>query len=440
MLDQLTERFDNIFKRLRGQARLSDKNIQEAVRLIRRALLEADVHYDVVKHFLAEVQAKAQGQEVLRSITPGQQFIKIVHRELVRLLGEENVPLQLAGSPAVILLVGLQGSGKTTTAAKLARLLKRKGRSPLLVAADIYRPAAVEQLKVLGQQSSIPVYCGAEGTQPEEIVSQALKEARRIPADVAIVDTAGRLHVDEQMMAEIRRLKKRFQPSEILFVADAMTGQDAVTAARAFMEAVDFTGVVLTKLDGDARGGAALSIRYLTGQPIKFIGVGEKLEALDPFHPQRLADRILGMGDVVTLVEKAQQEIDLEKAQRWEEKLRKNRFDLEDFRDQLRQIRRLGPLKELLGMLPGGAKLQQMPVDERRLVRIEAIINSMTPLERQRPEIIKGSRRRRIAAGSGTTVQEVNQLLKQFRSMQKMLARFRKMPQSRLLRGFPMNF
>jgi len=428
MFDQLTSSFEQFFKQLRGHGKLSEANIRESLREVRRILLEADVNFKVVKDFIAAVQEKALGQEVLRSITPGQQVIKIIHDELVRLLGEGHRKLDLSSLPPVpLMIVGLQGSGKTTLAAKLGLYLRRKGRFPLLAAADIYRPAAIDQLQQLGRQLDIPVW--APGVQdPVEICLGALAEARRSARDVVIMDTAGRLHIDEAMMSELGRLREAVRPPEILYVADGMAGQDAVRAAQEFQSRLDFTGIVLTKLDGDARGGAALSIRAVTGQPIRFIGVGEKPDALEEFHPDRMASRILGMGDIVTLVEKAQETIDVETAERLATKIAKQEFNLEDFLDQLKQVRKMGSLEQLLGMIPGmGKQLKGLELNEKDMKRTEAIVLSMTPDERRRPSLINGSRRRRIAAGSGTRVQDVNQLLNQFDQVRGLMKRMGKM-------------
>jgi signal recognition particle subunit SRP54 len=440
MLEQLSQNLEGIFKKLRGQGKLSEANISDAMREVRRALLEADVNYKVVRTFINSVKEKALGSEVLRSITPGQQIVKIIHEELIVLLGEKTVGLELSGNPAIILLVGLQGSGKTTTAAKLARNLRKSGRQPLLVACDVYRPAAITQLQVLGKQLDIPVFADEGNQDVVQIAQAAIRESVRYPANVVIVDTAGRLHVDADMMDEVKRLQQALKPAEILFVADAMTGQDAVTAAGTFAETVDLTGVILTKLDGDARGGAALSVREVTGKPIKYIGVGEHLDKLETFHPDRMAGRILGMGDIVSLVEKAQQDIDVEEAAKLEEKMLKNTFDLEDFKQQLKQLKSMGPIGDLMSMIPGVKGIKDVDIDEKRLTRIEAIINSMTLVERHRPQILDGSRRKRIARGSGTKVQDVNQLIKQFQSMKKMMKKFGKMNKRQLMKNLPMGF
>ena len=430
MFESLTEKLNSTFKRLTGRGKLTEANIQDALRQVRMALLEADVNYRVVKALVEDIRKRAIGHEVLESLTPGQQFIKIVNDELVRLMGGQLSPLNLTGrTPHCIMLVGLQGSGKTTTAAKVAAFLRKKGRHPYLVPADVYRPAAIEQLKKLGQQISVSVH-DAEATQrPEDICVEARMAAGRQGADLLIIDTAGRLHIDEELMAELARVKEKMMPQEILLVADAMTGQDAVNVAKRFNEVLDITGVILTKMEGDARGGAALSIRAVTDKPIKFIGVGEKIEALEPFFPDRMASRILGMGDVLTLIEKAQEGFDRKEAEKLEKKLRKAEFDFEDFLTQLRQIKKLGSLEQILGMLPGMGqlkKVKQLKPDERELVKLEAIINSMTKEERRNYKIINGSRRRRIARGSGTSVQDVNRLIKNFAQMKKMMERFSK--------------
>lgn len=422
MLEDLTQKLESAFQKLRGYGKLNEKNITESLKEIRRALLEADVNYKVVKDFIAAVQEKAVGEDVLRSVTPGQMIVKIVHDELVGLLGNSTMQMKTAGiPPTIIMLAGLQGSGKTTFAAKLANFLSKRGRKPMLVAADVYRPAAVQQLKVLGKSLNIPVYEEGLG-DPVKISFNAVSAARNQFCDTIILDTAGRLHIDENMMAELTRVKGRVRPHEILFVADGMTGQDAVSAAKEFSDQLDFDGVVLTKMDGDARGGAALSIRAVTGKPIKFIGVGEKLDEVEQFYPDRIASRILGMGDVVTLVERAKDTIDKEKAAKLEEKFRKAEFDLEDFYDQLQQIKKMGSLESLLKMIPGiGKQLGNVNVDERGFVRVEAIINSMTIEEKQNPKILNGNRRKRIANGSGTRVQDINQLMNQFQQMKKMM-------------------
>jgi signal recognition particle subunit SRP54 len=422
MFDDLSRKLDAALKRLRGQGKISGENVAETLREVRRVLLDADVNYKVARDFVEGVLKRASGREVLESITPGQQIVKIIHDELVTLLGTSSAEIAVAPMPpTVVLVAGLQGSGKTTFCSKLAVYLRKQGRHPLLVAADIHRPAAVDQLVALGGTVSIPVFT-VRGAGAAEIARQGVEHGRLNARDVVIVDTAGRLHVDEDMMREVEAIKAAIRPHEILFVVDAMTGQDAVTTAQAFHERLGFDGAVLTKMDGDARGGAALSLRATVGKPIKFIGVGEKPEALERFHPDRMASRILGMGDIVTLVEKAQDRIDEERAGQFERKLRQSQFTFEDFLEQMQEVRSMGPLDQLVGMIPGMQRLpQNVAVDERALTRIEAIIRSMTPEERQRPQVINGSRRKRIAAGSGTTVQDVNRLLKQFEQMQKMM-------------------
>ncbi len=427
MLEELTSKLESTFRRLRGYGKLTEKNIDDSLKEIRRALLEADVNYKVVKDFVASVKEKAIGEEVLRSVTPGQMIVKIVHDEMVRLLGGTTATIRNAGiPPTIIMLTGLQGSGKTTFAAKLARYLQKKNRKPMLVAADVYRPAAIQQLKILGRSINVPVYDEGVG-DPVKIAFNSISQARQQMLDTVILDTAGRLHIDEQMMQELVNIKNRIRPHEILFVADGMTGQDAVNTAQQFAERLNFDGVVLTKMDGDARGGAALSIKAITGKPIKFIGVGEKVDDIEQFHPDRMASRILGMGDVVTLVEKAQETIDKEKAEKLEKKLRKAEFDLEDFLDQLQQIKKMGSLESILKMIPGvGSQLKNAQVDEKNLVRVEAIINSMTKEERRNPRILNGSRRKRIAMGSGTRVQDVNALMRQFEQMKKMMKQMNK--------------
>jgi signal recognition particle subunit SRP54 len=428
MFDELSAKLDGAFARFRSRGVLDDEMIAEGMREVRRALLEADVNYRVAKEFCSRVEERARGRDVARSITPAQQVVKIVHDELVELLGGAHAPLVLAKQPpTVIVLAGLQGSGKTTTAAKLAARLGREGRRSLLVAADVRRPAAIEQLETLGRRLDVPVVSHRDGRAPERIVEDAVARARVERRNVVIVDTAGRLHVDEEMMRELERVVAAAPPDELLLVADGMTGQDAVRSAEAFLARLPLTGVVLTKLDGDARGGAALSIHAVTGLPIKLIGVGEKTDGLEPFHPERMAGRILDRGDVVTLVEKAEEAFDRDDAAGLEEKVgRRGKFDLEDFLVAMRQIRRMGPLEGLLGLLPGvGKQLRGIEVDPDRLKRIEAIVLSMTPEERRHPKVLNGSRRKRIARGSGTTIQEVNRLLKQFEEMNRMMKRLR---------------
>lgn len=423
MFENLSERLERSFKLLKGQGKITEINVAETLKDVRRALLDADVNYSVAKQFTDTVKAKALGQNVITAVKPSELMVKIVHDELVLLMGGVAVDVNLSGNPTVILMSGLQGSGKTTFSGKLARKFKsEKGKRPLLVACDVYRPAAIEQLKVLGEQIDVPVYTEPESKNPVEIAQNAIKHAKAHNYDMVIVDTAGRLAVDEQMMDEIEAIKKAINPQETLFVVDAMTGQDAVNTAKEFNQRLDFDGVVLTKLDGDTRGGAALSIRTVVDKPIKFVGTGEKLEALDVFHPARMADRILGMGDIVSLVERAQQQYDEEEARRLQKKIAKNQFDFNDFMAQIAQIKKMGNLKDLASMIPGvGKAIKDVDIDDNAFKGIEAIIQSMTPLERRNPEIINGSRRQRIAKGSGTSLQEVNRLLKQFESTRKMM-------------------
>ncbi|RPJ42831.1 MAG: signal recognition particle protein [Candidatus Latescibacterota bacterium] len=425
MFEDLTAKLESAFRKLRGKGKLSDKDVEAALREIRLALLEADVHYKVVKDFLASVKERAIGAEVLGSLAPGQQVVKVVHDEMVRLLGGSASSIPLASQPpTVLLLVGLQGSGKTTAAAKLAARFKRKGKRPFLVAADVHRPAAAEQLAQLGRAVGCEVARGAEGEPAEKIAGDAVREARGKLADVVLVDTAGRLTIDEEMMAEVERVRTAVKPHEILLVVDGMTGQDAVQTATAFNERLGIDGFVLTKMDGDARGGAALSIRAVTGKPIKLVGVGEGIDALEEFHPDRMAQRILGMGDIVSLVERAEQAFDEGKAEALAKRLRERTFTLDDFAEQVRSVRKMGPLDQVLGMLPGAARLPKgLSFDEKAIGRVEAILSSMTPGERAEPEILNGSRRRRIARGSGTTVQEVNQILRQYDMLRKMMRR-----------------
>lgn len=423
MFENLSERLERSFKLLKGQGKITEINVAETLKDVRRALLDADVNYSVAKQFTDTVKAKALGQNVITAVKPSELMVKIVHDELALLMGGVAVDVNLSGNPTVILMSGLQGSGKTTFSGKLARKFKsEKGKRPLLVACDVYRPAAIEQLKVLGEQIDVPVYTEPESKNPVEIAQNAIKHAKTHNYDMVIVDTAGRLAVDEQMMDEIEAIKKAINPQETLFVVDAMTGQDAVNTAKEFNQRLDFDGVVLTKLDGDTRGGAALSIRTVVDKPIKFVGTGEKLEALDVFHPARMADRILGMGDIVSLVERAQQQYDEEEARRLQKKIAKNQFDFNDFMAQIAQIKKMGNLKDLASMIPGvGKAIKDVDIDDNAFKGIEAIIQSMTPLERRNPEIINGSRRHRIAKGSGTSLQEVNRLLKQFESTRKMM-------------------
>ncbi len=423
MFDNLSERLERSFKILKGEGKITEINVAETLKDVRKALLDADVNYKVAKNFTDTVKEKALGQNVLTAVKPSQLLVKIVHDELTTLMGGETAELELNGRPAVILMSGLQGSGKTTFSGKLAQMLKnKKHRNPFLVACDVYRPAAIEQLRVLGEQINVPVYSEIDNKNPVEIALNAIKEAKAKGYDLVIVDTAGRLAVDEQMMNEIEAIKNAVNPDETLFVVDAMTGQDAVNTAKEFNTRLNFNGVVLTKLDGDTRGGAALSIRTVVNKPIKFIGTGEKLDALDVFHPSRMADRILGMGDIVSLVERAQEQYDEEEAKRLQKKIAKNQFDFNDFLTQIAQIKKMGNLKDLASMIPGvGKALKNIDIDDNAFKSIEAIIYSMTPKERSNPEILNGSRRARIAKGSGTNIQEVNRLLKQFDQTRKMM-------------------
>jgi signal recognition particle subunit SRP54 len=423
MFENLSDRLDRSFKLLKGEGRITEINVAETIRDIRKALLDADVNYKVAKIFTDSVREKALGQNVLTAVKPGQLMVKIVHDELAALMGGETADINLKNNPSIILMSGLQGSGKTTFSGKLAKMLKdKKGKHPLLVANDIYRPAAIEQLKVLGEQIGVPVYSEPENKNPVQIAQNALKQAKQSGNDVVIIDTAGRLAIDEQMMNEIASIKAAVKPDEVLFVVDAMTGQDAVNTAKEFNDRLDFQGVVLTKLDGDTRGGAALSIRTVVDKPIKFVGTGEKMEAIDIFHPTRMADRILGMGDIVSLVEKAQEQYDEEEARRLQKKIAKNQFDFNDFLSQIHQIKKMGNLKDLAAMIPGvGKTIKDLDIDDNAFKGIEAIIYSMTPAERANPGILNGSRRARIAKGSGTAVLEVNKLLKQFEETRKMM-------------------
>ncbi|MDF9828910.1 signal recognition particle protein [Parabacteroides sp. PF5-6] len=423
MFENLSERLDRSFKLLKGEGKITEINVAETLKDVRRALLDADVNYKVAKQFTDTVKEKALGQNVLTSVKPSQLMVKIVHDELATLMGGETAEINLQGNPSIILMSGLQGSGKTTFTGKLANMLKtKKGKKPLLVAADVYRPAAIQQLHVLGEQIGVPVYSEPENKNPVDIALNAIKEAKTKGNDLVIVDTAGRLAIDEQMMQEIAAIKKAIQPDETLFVVDAMTGQDAVNTAKEFNDRLDFNGVILTKLDGDTRGGAALSIRTVVDKPIKFVGTGEKMDAIDVFHPSRMADRILGMGDIVSLVERAQEQYDEEEAKRLQKKIAKNQFDFNDFIGQIQQIKKMGNLKELASMIPGvGKAMKDIDIDDNAFKNIEAIIYSMTQAERTNPEILNGSRRQRIAKGSGTTVQEVNKLIKQFDETRKMM-------------------
>lgn len=439
MFEALSDKLAAAFKRLRSHGALTPEDLQVALRDVRMALLEADVNFRVVKDFIGRITEKATGKEVLESLTPAQQVVKIVHDELVELLGGQASGLALAGKPPVpVMLVGLQGSGKTTTAGKLAKFLREKqGRRPYLVSVDVYRPAAIEQLKTLARQLELPCFDTDPSARPVDVARQALKAADAAACDTLLLDTAGRLHVDERLMQELRDLKAAIQPREVLLVVDAMTGQDAVTVAKAFNDGLGFDGVVMTKLDGDARGGAALSVRSVTGRPLKLVGVGEKLDALEVFHPERMASRILGMGDVLTLIEKAQQAVDLDEARELERKLRKNQFTLEDFKEQLQQVKKMGSLESILSMLPGASKLKGagLEVDGKELTRVEAIISSMTPQERRDHAILNGSRRKRIARGSGTSVEEVNRLVKRYLEARKMMTRLSRGGVKALRRG-----
>lgn len=430
MFESLSDRLNAVFKQLKGHGKLSEKNIADGLKQVRMALLEADVHYRVVKKLVADIKQRALGREVMASLTPGQQVIKIVNEELTSLMGSHHEALDLSGPrPAAVMLAGLQGSGKTTTAGKLAVFLRKQGNSPYLVSVDVYRPAAIEQLVKLGAQLKVPVFASSADMDPVDICRQARIAAQQAGCDVLIIDTAGRLHVDEALMEELVRIRGVLKPADILLVADAMTGQDAVNIATAFDQALDIGGIILTKMDGDARGGAAISIKSVTGKPIKFVGTGEKLNDLEPFHPDRMSSRILGMGDVLTMIEKAQAVVDEKKAAELEKKLRTSQFTLDDFRDQMVQIRKMGSLSELIAMIPGANRFKQLKnfeVDDRELVRIEAIINSMTAAERRKHNIINGSRRKRIAKGSGTRVQDVNKLLKNYAQIMKMMKKINK--------------
>ncbi|GIV32996.1 MAG: signal recognition particle protein [Chitinophagales bacterium] len=440
MFENLTERLEGAFKTLKGQSRITEINVASSIKEIRRALVDADVNYKVAKEFTDKVKEKAMGQKVLTAVAPGQLMVKIVQDELTQLMGGSTADINLSGNPVVILISGLQGSGKTTFSAKLAHYLKTKrGKNPLLVACDIYRPAAIEQLKVLGNQIQVEVYAEEDNTDPVQIASNAIQHARTRGYQAVIIDTAGRLAIDEQMMQEIERIKKSLKPQETLFVVDAMTGQDAVNTARVFNQRLDFDGVVLTKLDGDTRGGAALSIKYEVHKPIKFVGTGEKIDALDVFHPDRMAQRILGMGDIVSFVEKAQEQYDAKQAAILQKKIRKNQFDFEDFLSQLNQIRKMGNIKDLIAMIPGLNKMaKDLDIDEKAFKKIEAIILSMTPQERSNPELLNGNRRKRIALGSGNSIQDVNKFIKQFDEMRKMMKAMSRMaPAGRAAKKLP---
>ena len=426
MFESLTEKLESIFKRLRGKGLLKEEDVEFALKEIRLALLEADVNFRVVKDFIQKIKEKAIGREVLESLTPGQHVIKIVNEELCELLGKTNSKIQLSPNPPTILMmVGLHGSGKTTTAAKLARLFKKEGRRPMLVAADLQRPAAIDQLVTLGSQIDVPVYYSKEIHDPITLCNESVKKAKLEARDIVILDTAGRLHIDDSLMTELRKIKENVLPKEVIFVADAMTGQDAVNIARNFEEQIGIDGIILTKMDGDARGGAALSIRAITGKPIKFIGVGEKIEMLESFHPERIASRILGMGDVLSLIEQAQKSFDEKEAEKLQKAIMDESFTFNDLKDQLQKMRSMGPLENILRMIPGFNKIKDMDIDEKELVKVEAIINSMTKKERRDHSIINGSRRRRIAVGSGTTVANVNRVIKQYIEIKKMLKMFK---------------
>jgi signal recognition particle subunit SRP54 len=443
MFEDLSNKLEGVLKKIRGQGKITEKNIDESLREIRRVLFDADVNYKVVTKFLEEVKKKSLGQNVLNSITPGQLIVKIINDELVSLMGSEKADLKFSNSvPSLVMAVGLQGSGKTTFCAKLAKYLKSKGKNPVLAACDIYRPAAIEQLKVLGKQIDVAVI-SLDSKNPVEIAKEAEDYCRKNAKDTLIIDTAGRLAIDEEMMNEVFSLKTKLNPAEILFVVDSMTGQDAVNTAKSFHDKLEFDGIVLTKLDGDTRGGAALSIRAVVNKPIKFVSIGEKLEALEPFYPDRMASRILGKGDIISFVEKAQQEFDLKESEKLEDKLKKNKFDFEDFLVQIRQIKKMGSLNSLLSMIPGvGNAMKGKEIDEKIFLKTEAIILSMTKKERENPNILNGMRRRRIANGSGTTIQEVNRIIKQFDEMQKMIRGFNKGKMKNMMKNMniPNNF
>jgi signal recognition particle subunit SRP54 len=438
MFESLSEKLDGIFSKLKGRGILKEEDVDVALKEIRLALLEADVNFKVVKDFVQHVRERAIGKEVLESLSPGQQVIKIVHDSLCDLLGASNTRIQLAPNPpTIVMMIGLQGSGKTTTSAKLARFFKKEGRRPMLVAADLQRPAAIDQLASLGRQIDVPVFATKEIKDPVTVCGDAVKQAKLDGRDIVILDTAGRLHINEELMDELLRIKSTVNPREVLLVADAMTGQDAVNMAKSFNERVGIDGIILTKMDGDARGGAALSIRSVTGKPIKFIGAGEKIDMLEPFYPDRVAGRILGMGDVLTLVEQAQQSFDQKEAEKLQKKIMEESFTFEDLRDQLKKLRSMGPLENLLGMIPGMSKaMKDVKVDGKEFVKIEAIINSMTPAERRNYNIMNGSRRKRIAMGSGTTAADVNRLVKQYLEMKKMMKMFKGNKGFRLPKGF----
>ncbi|MCB0727395.1 MAG: signal recognition particle protein [Ignavibacteriae bacterium] len=426
MLDDLTSKLDGVLKKIRGQGKINDKNIDESLREVRRVLFDADVNYKVVSKFISDVKEKSLGQNVLTSITPGQLIVKIINDELIKLMGSEKAEIKFSDRiPSVIMMVGLQGSGKTTFSAKLAKYLKAKGRNPLLAACDVYRPAAIEQLKILGKQAGVPVYSDLEEKDVLKISRDAIQYAKENARDTLIIDTAGRLAIDDEMMNEVSKIKDALQPEEILFVVDSMTGQDAVNTAKAFHDKLNYDGVILTKLDGDTRGGAALSIKAVVNVPVKFAGIGEKLDAIEQFHPDRMASRILGMGDIVSFVEKAQTEFDMSESGKLEEKLRKNKFDFNDFLSYMNQIKKMGSLSSLISMIPGANKmLKNQEVDDSALTKVESVILSMTNKERENPNLLNGSRRRRIADGSGNPIQQVNRVIKQFEDMQKMMKQF----------------
>ena len=426
MFESLTEKLESIFKKLKGKGLLKEEDVELALKEIRLALLEADVNFKVVKDFIRNIKEKAIGKEVLESLTPGQQVIKIVNNELCELLGQTNSRIQLSPNPpTIIMMVGLHGSGKTTTAAKLARLFKKEGRRPMLVAADLQRPAAIDQIVTLGSQIDVPVYHSKDISNPINLCTEAVKKAKVDARDVVILDTAGRLHIDEYLMTELKKIKENVLPKEVILVVDAMTGQDAVNIAKNFEEQIGIDGIILTKMDGDARGGAALSIRSITGKPIKFIGVGEKIEMLDPFYPERIASKILGMGDVLSLIEKAQKSFDQKETEKLQKTIMDESFTFDDLKDQLKKLRNMGPLENILSMIPGFNKIKNLDIDEKEFVKVEAVINSMTKKERRDHNIINGSRRRRIAMGSGTTVADVNRVIKQYVELKKMLKMFK---------------
>lgn len=438
MLESLSDKLDAVLRKLKGKGLLKEEDIETALKEIRLALLEADVNFRVVKDFVQKIKAKATGKEILESLTPGQQVVKIVHEELCTLLGTSHTKIVLSPNPPTILMmVGLQGSGKTTTAAKLARIFKKEGRRPMLVACDLQRPAAIDQLITLGKQLDVNVFHSKESKDPVALAQESVRKARLDAQDILIVDTAGRLHIDDRLMEELITIKNAITPKEILFVADAMTGQDAVTIARQFNEKIGIDGIILTKMDGDARGGAALSIRSITDRPIKFIGVGEKIDMLEPFHPDRVASRILGMGDVLSLIDKAQQNFDQKEAEKLQDRILTDSFTFDDLREQLRKVRSMGPLENLLGMIPGIGKLKNINVDQKEFIKVEAIINSMTKQEKINHNVLNGSRRKRIARGSGTTVADVNRVIKQYIELKKMLKRFKGKKKLSLPNAFP---